>query len=271
MRLSFVGSIRSFFQHRDLALRLAWREIQAKYRGSFAGMLWAFMNPVLMLLVFTFVFGVVFKARWPDAPPDAGTREFALIIFFGLIVYGLMSECLSRAPTLITSNASYVKKVVFPLEILPVVALLSALFQAMVSLGMLLLVYPFVFGAPPATALWTPIILAPLCIGVLGASWLFASLGVFIRDIGQVVPVLLTAILFLSPIFYSSEGLPAEYREALSYGPLVLILDSARGAFFFGRDPDWIALGKYTLASSALAVLGFWWFSRTRKAFADVI
>ncbi len=269
--LSLVGAARRIIEHRLLIGRLAWREIEAKYRGSFGGLLWALMSPLFTLAVYTFIFGTIFKSRWPDASPDAGTQEFALLIFFGLIIYGFMAECLSRAPMLIVSNPSYVKRVVSPLEILPVVTLLSALFHAGVSFAMLMAVYPFVFGAPPATALLTPIIIAPLCIGVLGVTWLFASLGVFIRDIGQIIPILLTAILFLSPIFYSSEGLPADFREALSYGPLVLILDSARAALFFGKTPDWGALAGYTVIATALATFGYWWFYRTRKAFADVI
>ncbi len=269
--LALVAAVRRIIDNRKLIGRLAARDIQAKYRGSVFGLVWAVFTPLLMLLIFTFVFGVVFKGRWASAAPDAPTQEFALIIFFGLTVYNFAAEALSRAPTAITSNVSYVKKVVFPLEILTIVIILSSLTQFAISFSLFMGFYLFVFGAPPIEILLFPIVFAPLLIAVAGVSWLLASLGVFVRDLAQFIPLVLTALLFLSPIFFPLANLPDATRSWLGFGPLAPILESARAVVIFGEQPDWAALGVYTLAALAVGTFGYWWFYRTQKGFADVL
>ena len=233
------------------------------------GLLWSFFNPVLMLAVYTFVFSIVFKARWAGGS-DSKT-EFALVLFTGLMVFNLFSECVNRAPGLILGNVNYVKKVVFPLEILPVVALGSAGFHLLISLFVWLIFYLIFFGVPQATILLLPVILLPLVLMTLGLSWLLASLGVYLRDVSQIIGVITTVLMFLSPIFYPIVALPEEYRPFMQISPLTLIVEQTRDVMIWGKSLDWSAWAVYLLLSSMIAWLGFAWFQKTRKGFADVL
>jgi lipopolysaccharide transport system permease protein len=261
--------VASFWRNRSLIKALAQREVIGSYRGSVMGILWSFFNPVFMLLVYTFVFSVVFKARWGGGS-DSKT-EFALILFAGLIVFNLFSECINRAPTLILSNVNYVKKVVFPLEILPWVALGSALFHALISLSVWLIAYLILFGLPHITIFLLPIIILPLLLLIMGLAWGLASLGVYLRDVSQFIGVLTTVLMFLSPIFYPASALPEEYRHLLLLNPLTPAIEQAREVLFWGKLPDFNMLVIYMLVTVLLACLGFAWFQKTRKGFADVI
>lgn len=202
--------VASLWRNRNLIAALTRREVIGRYRGSVLGMLWSFFNPVFMLIVYTFVFSVVFKARW-NARSDLKT-EFALVLFAGLIVFNLFAECINRAPSLILSNVNYVKKVVFPLEVLPWVAMGSILFHTLVSLAVWLVSYFILFGVPHATVLLLPLVLLPLIFFVMGLSWFLASLGVYLRDVGQFIGIVTTVLMFLSPIFYPITALPEKYR-----------------------------------------------------------
>lgn len=264
-----VALFRGAWEGRKLILRLARREIEARYRGSLLGLAWLVLLPLFMLAVYTFAFSVVFKARW--GAQDAGTASFALLLFAGLTVYALFAETVNRAPTLVLENPTYVKKVVFPLDLLPWVALTVSAFNVAVSFAILMVLYPFVFGAPPATVLLVPFTLLPLALVTLGLSWFLASIGVFLRDIRPVVGVLTTAILFLSPIFYPLSAVPEGVRALIALNPLTPTLEQARAALFDGRAPDMVALTFQTLLGWMVAWLGHAWFQRTRKAFADVI
>lgn len=259
----------SLWRNRQLIRTLVDREVVGRYRGSFMGILWSFFNPIFMLLVYTFVFSIVFKARW-NVANDSKT-EFALVLFSGLVVFNLFSECISRAPTLILANANYVKKVVFPLEILPWVTLGSALFHTLISLLVWFLAYAVLFGLPHLTAFWLPFILLPLVLFTMGVSWALASLGVFLRDVSQFIGVVITVFMFMSPIFYPATALPEEYRPLLFLNPLTPAIEMARDVLYWGKQPDWPMLGIYTLASALIAWLGFAWFQKTRKGFADVL
>jgi lipopolysaccharide transport system permease protein len=245
------------------------REVVGRYRGSFMGILWSFFNPVFMLSVYTFVFSVVFKARW-HAGSDSKT-EFALILFAGLMVFNLFAECVNRAPGLILSNVNYVKKVIFPLEILPWVSLGAALFHAMVSLLVWLIAYMLLFGIPHITFLLLPLVLGPLLLFILGLSWGLAALGVYLRDISQIIGVATTALLFLSPIFYSASSLPEKYQIFLRLNPLTPIVEQTRGVLFFGKLPELDVLLVCYAGSVCVACLGFAGFQKTRKGFADVL
>jgi lipopolysaccharide transport system permease protein len=261
--------IASLWRNRSLVKALVQREVVGRYRGSVFGILWSFFNPVFMLLVYTFVFSVVFKARWSGGS-DSKT-EFALVLFAGLIVFNLFAECFNRSPSLILSNVNYVKKVVFPLEILPWVALGAALFHTLISLGVWLIAYLVLFGVPHITVLFLPLVFLPLLLFIMGLTWGLASLGVYLRDVSQFIGVVTTVLMFLSPVFYPASALPEEYRHLLLLNPLTPAIEQARDVLFWGKAPDMILLSVYLLAATFIAWLGFAWFQKTRKGFADVL
>lgn len=261
--------VSSFWRNRGLISVLVQREVIGRYRGSYMGLIWSFFNPVLMLAVYTFVFSVVFKARW-NIGSDSKT-EFSLILFSGLIVFNLFAECVTRGPSLILSNVNYVKKVVFPLEILPWVTLGSAVFHALVSLGVWLTAHLIFFGLPPVTALLLPLLISPLLLLIVGISWGLASLGVYLRDVSQFIGVFTTVLMFLSPVFYSISVLPPEYRQLLLLNPLTPIIEQIRGILFFGNFPDAGVFLENMIGAALVAWLGFAWFQKTRKGFADVL
>lgn len=264
-----VEMLASLWRSRDLVYASAKREVLGRYRGSMFGLLWSFFNPLFMLAVYTFVFSVVFKARW--SINNASKTEFALVLFAGLIVFNLFAECINRAPTLIVANPNYVKKVVFPLEILPVVSLLSALYHAVISLVVWLAAYCVFYGLPHPTVLLLPVVLLPLGLFILGLSWLLASLGVFLRDISQIIGIAVTVLMFLSPIFYSASSLPEAYRHWLYVNPLTPFVEMTRDVLYWGKVPDAAVLAGCWLMSLLMAWLGFAWFQKTRKSFADVL
>lgn len=259
----------SLWRHRELIHVSAKREVLGRYRGSAMGLAWSFFNPMFMLSVYTFVFSVVFKARWGGG--GQSKTEFALVLFAGLIVFNLFAECINRAPSLILSNPNYVKKVVFPLEILPFVSLLSALYHAAVSLGVWLSAYLILFGVPHATVLMLPLIILPFGLFIMGLSWTLASLGVFLRDVSQFIGVVVTTLMFLSPIFYPASALPENYRHILYVNPLATVIEMTRDILFWGNPPNVTTLAIYWLVASTIAWLGFAWFQKTRKGFADVL
>jgi len=261
--------IRSVFRNRSLIWALTKREVLGRYRGSLMGILWSFFNPLLMLAVYTFIFSTVFQARWAGGS-DSKT-EFALLLFAGMLVFGIFSECVNRAPTLILSNPNYVKKVVFPLEILPIVSLGAALFHLVVGLLVWVLFYMVAFGVPKAGILLLPVALFPFAVFVLGLSWFLAALGVYLRDIGQFVGVLVMALMFLSPIFYPLSALPEGYRDVVALSPITAAVDQARDLMFWGKPLAWGSWTVYLIISLFVGWLGFAWFQQTRRGFADVI
>lgn len=261
--------VASLWRNRELTYALIKREVVGRYRGSFLGILWSFFNPLFMLAVYTFVFSEVFKARWGGG--GASKTEFALVLFAGLMVFNVFSECINRAPGLILANVNYVKKVVFPLEILPWVGLGASLFHGAISLLVWLTAYLVLFGVPPATVFYFPLIVLPLALFVMGVSWFLASLGVYLRDVVQFVGVLVTVLMFMSPVFYSASALPEDYRELLYLNPLTPAIEQARAVLYWGQAPDLVQLSGYVLVSTVIAWLGFAWFQKTRKGFADVL
>jgi lipopolysaccharide transport system permease protein len=260
---------RSFVQHRRLIMSLTRRDISARYKGSMLGIAWLIVQPLCVLLVYTFVFSFVFKARWSDS--SGSKTEFALILFAGLLVFNFFSESLSRAPNLVISNPSYVKKVVFPLEILAFVNMGTAFFYALVSLAIWFVFYLFLFGLPSATVLALPLVLAPLAMLILGISWLFSSLGVYIRDISHVVGLVITLLLFLSPIFYPISALPPIFQQLMLLNPLSFVIEQSRNVLIWGKFPPLSFLIIYWVSCMLLMWASFAWFQKTRKGFADVL
>jgi len=260
----------SLWRNRQLIVQMTQREVVGRYKGSIMGMAWSFFNPVLMLTVYTFVFSVVFKSRWGVGGEESKT-QFAVVLFVGMIIHGLFAEVLNRAPSLILANVNYVKKVVFPLEILPVIAMGAALFHSLVSLSVLLAAFVLFNGYLHWTVIFIPLVLLPLVMLTLGLAWMLASLGVFLRDVGQTIGIITTVMLFLAPVFYPITALPEEFRPWLMANPLTFIIEQAREVLIWGRLPNWTGLGLYTLAATAVAWAGYAWFQKTRKGFADVL
>lgn len=261
---------RTLLRNRRLIFQLARREVLGRYRGSLIGLAWSFITPLLMLAIYTFVFSTVFQARWGSGEEERRI-DFAIVLFLGLIVHGIFAECINRAPQLIISNASYVKKVVFPLEIMPWVAMSSALFHAAACLLVLLAAQLLASGTLPWTWLLLPLVLAPLVLATMGIAWLLAALGVYVRDISQATSLVTSVLLFLSPVFYPVAALPASFRPYLLLNPLTFIIEQAREVAIWGRLPDWTGLLVYSLISLLLAWLGFWLFQKMRRGFADVL
>lgn len=261
-----IGSI---WRNRYLIKTTTIREIQGRYRGSFMGVIWSLINPLFMLTVYTFVFSAIFKARWHGGSTSKG--EFALVLFAGLIVFNLFSECLNKAPQLILGNVNYVKKVVYPLETLCVVSLGTALFHTLISLLVWLVAYCIFFGVPHITVLYFPLILIPLMIITTGISWILAALGVYLRDISQFIGLFTTALMFLSPVFYSADILPERFRQLMYFNPLTAVIEQTRNTLYWGKQPDFNVLAIYWLAAFFVAWIGFVWFQKTRKGFADVL
>lgn len=261
---------KSLWRNRQLIVQMTKREVVGRYKGSVMGLLWSFLNPVFMLTVYTFVFSVVFKARWGVDGNDSKT-QFAVVLFVGMIVHGLFAEVVNRAPSLILANVNYVKKVIFPLEILPVITMCAALFHGLVSLAVLLIAF-FIFNhSLQWTVIFIPLVLLPMVILTLGCAWMLASLGVFIRDVGQTIGIITTVMMFLSPVFFPVTALPEVYRPLIMANPLTFIIEQAREVLIWGHSPNWIGLGIYAVVATVVAWAGYVWFQKTRKGFADVL
>ncbi len=261
---------RRLWAQRELIYQFTKRDVQQRYRGSYLGVIWSFATPLALLLVYTFVFSVVFQARWEGAVTDSHA-EFALALFAGLIAFNIFAETVTAAPTLIISNPNYVKKVVFPLEILAVSKLGSAVVNSLFSLVILLVGALVVRLSLPWTLILLPLIYLPLLLLCLGLSWFLASLGVFIRDIGPLLTVIVQMLFFLTPIFYPISALPERFQILLMLNPLTFIVNHFRRVILWGQLPDWGEYGLITLATLVVCLLGYIWFMKSKKTFADVI
>lgn len=260
----------SFIRNRKLIFQMAKRDVLGRYRGSIMGLAWSFFNPLLMLSVYTFFFSFIFKSRWGVAQ-DSGHADFAIILFVGLIIHGLFSECINRAPMLINSNVSYVKRVVFPLEIFPWIAMGSAIFHALISIVVLLLLQLILDGNLHWTVILFPLVVAPFILLTLGFAWFLAATGVFVRDIGQTTSMVTSVLLFVSPVFFPTSALPPRVQPLVMLNPLTLIIEESRKVLLFGETPNWPHLGLYLSVSMVIAWAGFWWFQKMRRGFADVL
>ena len=256
-------------RHGSLTWEMAKRDVLGRYRGASLGLFWSLLAPFLMLLVYTLAFGGILKARWPEA--DGSTAGFALILFMGLIVHGFFAECLIRSTNLVVSNPNYVKRIIFPLEILPWPMVLSALFHVGMNVSVFVVWHWAMYGALPWTIFLLPLVLVPLVVLALGLSWVLASLSVYFRDVGQITAPLATALLFLSSAIIPLDSVPADYRVLFEANPLTFIIDQARAVALWGVVPDWSGLLRYAMASAIVAYLGCAWFQGTRKGFADVL
>lgn len=265
--------LHSAFQNRQLILQLTKREISSRYRGSIMGVAWSFINPLLLLTIYTFVFSSVFKARWVSgAVSTAETKvDFAMALFTGLIIHGFCAECINTAPKQILSNVNYVKKVVFPIEVLTITSTLNSLFHFAVSLSVLVAVQLYFNHSLPISALYFPLVITPLVLMMAGTSWFLAALGTYIKDIGQITGMAVTALLFLSPVFYPVSALPQEYQGWLYLNPLTAIIENGRATLLFGNPPDWHTLSTSFGIGISASIIGYAFFQKTRAGFADVL
>ncbi len=260
--------LQSAWRHRRLIWQLTRRDIAKRYKGSVLGIVWSFIYPLMLLAVYTFVFRIIFVSRWNE---DGSNLEFALVLFAGLIVYNLFAESLAASPTLISGHAPYVKKVVFPLETLAWVVIGNALFHAGASLCVLAVGLFFFGGGPPWTIILLPLVFVPLILLTLGLVWLLSSLGVYLRDVDQIVGVALVLLMFMSPILYPVSAIPESLRPFLVLNPLAPILELARDVAIYGRSLEPLHWLGATVTGWLVAWFGFWWFQKTRNGFADVI
>jgi lipopolysaccharide transport system permease protein len=267
--LNPIDIIRRLWSHRELIQQFTKREILMRYRGSYLGMIWTFVNPLLMLVIYTFVFSVVFNAKW--GLENQSKTEFAMVLFCGLIGFNIFAEVISRAPSLILNNTNYVKKVVFPLEILPIVAIGSSLFHFLISFVVLLSGLILLLGVFHWTLIFLPLVLLPLLLLSLGLGWILSSLGVFLRDIGQFIGIFVTAVMFLSPIFYPISSIPKELQYLYLFNPISYIVEDMRRIIIWGQYPNWNWLIWGSLIGITLSFIGYIWFQKTKKAFPDVM
>ncbi len=260
----------ALWKNRELWWRLTEREVLGRYRGSLLGLAWTFLNPLAMLAVYTFVFSQVFKARWGTLE-NAGSLGFAVNLFAGLIVFNLFAECVNKAPGLVLANPNYVKKVIFPLETLASVTVGAAGFQALASLVVLLIFEMIAFHTLPVTFLWLPLVWLPLLLGCLALTWLVAALGVFLRDIGQLVAVVVSMLMFLSPIFFPVSALPIRWQPMLALNPLAQVIEQTRQVAIAGQPPAVAYIIGGTLLAALACEASFRSFQKCKRAFADVM
>lgn len=259
----------AFGRHRNLTRELVRNEILGRYRGASFGMLWSLLSPFLMLLVYTLAFGSILKGRWPQAGDSHA--EFGLVIFVGIFVHGFFGECFTRAPRLMLENANYVKRVVFPLDILPWTLVLSALFHLAMNVLVFCLLSFFVYQQLSPLVVLLPVVLAPLVLVTVAVCWIVSSLGVYLRDIAQVAPVVSTAMFFLSSAIIPVQAVPEQYRIVFHLNPLTFFIDQARAVALWGQQPDWVGLAWYGLGGLVAVFLAHAWFRRTSRGFADVL
>ncbi|CAM4419169.1 lipopolysaccharide transport system permease protein [Paenibacillus endophyticus] len=262
--------LRHLWNQKSLINQFIKREVIGRYRGSYLGIVWSFINPLMMLLIYTYFFSVVFKAKWGGGAGESQV-EFALILFCGLITFNLFSDVITRSPSIVINNPNYVKKVVFPLEIFPITILGSALVHFLISLFILTSGLILLMGIFNWTIIFVPIVLLPLLFMSLGLSWFFASLGVFIRDIGQFLGIAVQALMFLSPIFYPISIIPEKFRFFYYINPISYVVEDMRKVIILGQLPDWSWLFIGTIIGVLLSWLGYAWFQKTKGGFADVL
>lgn len=263
---AFYSSIKNNFY---LLSQLTRRDIATRYQGSAAGLLWAFFSPVLMLLVYTFVFGYVFKARWMGAESDRSF--FALNLFAGMIVHGFLAECISRSPALLQQHSNFVKRIVFPLWLLPLVPLASALFHTCISFLVLFLAYSAIVQTLHWQLLALPVLIVPFVLFLAGLGWMLSALGVYLRDLSQIIPIIVTVLMFMSPVFYPAEALPEKIRPLMYMNPLTPAIETLRGVLFEGRLPSLTGYSVALVISILFAALGLIIFNRLKVGFSDVL
>ena len=264
-----LSAFSPLWKNRGLLFQLWMRDFSSRYRSGLLGVTWALINPLLMLALYSFVFVGVFKMRWGSGPNVQG--NFVILLFTGLIVHGFFAEFVTRAPLLISSNSSYVKRVIFPLELLPLVPLMAAIINILIGVFLIVCLLFYVQGSIPVTLILLPFVLVPYAMLILGFSYFLSATGVFVRDLNQVVGIVTTVAMFASPVLFPIENVPESYRWILYANPLTLVVGQLREVVVLGKVPDLLSWLIYFAAAVSIFLLGFAWFQKTRKGFADVL
>lgn len=261
---------RKILVNRSLLKQLVIRDIHARYKGSYFGVLWSFINPIMLLVLYSFIFGVVFQARWPGVE-KSDKLEFSLLLYLGLITHTLLAECVIRSPLLITQNANFVKKLVFPIQIVPVSIVGSAFFHYFLSFLIWLIVFFIVNHYIHWSVLFIPVLILPFLFLCIGVSWILSSIGTYVRDIGQLTSSIAMALLFLAPIFYPSSSLPGSFQDIIYLNPLTYIVEQVRLVSFYGEFPSFYPFLLYSFGCFFFFCLGWFIFSKLRSGFSDVL
>jgi lipopolysaccharide transport system permease protein len=266
--ISPISLGRSVWIHRHLIFQLTRKEVVGRYKGSLLGLAWSFLQPLCLLFIYTAFFSEVFHARWAAT---SGKGAYATALFAGLIIYTVFAECITRGTQLIVGNASYVTKVVFPLEILPWVSSLTAIYHALISVLVLVVFVWWFNGRVPATFVLFPIVLVPLVLLSTAAGWLLASIGVYARDMGQTTSLIVIALLYTSPVFFPLAQASAGMRVVMHLNPLTFLIEQTRAVMLWDQRPDWSGLASYSAVCMMACWLAYAWFQRTRGGFIDVL
>lgn len=255
--------------HAGLTRELVLRDILGRYRGATFGLLWSLLGPLLMLVVYTVAFGQILGSRWNQT---ANTEApFGVVLFLGIMVHGFFAECLSRSPRLMIDNSNYVKRVVFPLHILPWTVMLSASFHLLANTVVFAVLAKILAGTFSPYIVLVPVVMLPLALLSVAVGWVASSLGVYLRDISQAIPVIVTALLFLSSAIVPVESLSENYQLVFQLNPLTFFIDEVREVALWGRPPDWVGLAWRGAASVVVLYAAYAWFRATSRGFADVL
>ncbi|MDD9266620.1 ABC transporter permease [Paenibacillus sp. GCM10023248] len=268
--VNILQLLRIIGKNRELVQQFVKREVITKYKGSYLGMMWSIITPLIMLSIYTYVFGYIFKSKW-DFAVSSTKQEFAITVFCGMIIFAIFSETITKSPSIITNNPNYVKKVVFPLEILPLSLLGGAVVNFLIGLVILLAGKVIFIGPLNWEFFYIPVILLPLLIVSLALSYIFASLGVYLRDLEHTIGITVQALYLLTPIFYPISAIPTQIRSLFLFNPIAGIVDNMRKIIIWGMKPDMALWGYQIIGSIILLQIGYWWFMKLRKGFADVI
>lgn len=264
----FTLPFQGIWSNRSLMRSMVRRDILGRYRGSFGGWFWTILNPLLLMLTYFFVFGVVLEAKFGN---DPSKTSFALYFLAGMLPWLAFSEAVGRAPLNMLEYRSFIKKLRFPVETLPVNLMLSGLVSEAFGLLIFLIGFVAIRGVLPVSVVWLPALIVPQMLLTAGVCWFLAALGVFVRDLAQINGFLLTILFFLTPICYSEVGMPAAAKVLLKKNPIYVLVAGYRAVFLEGRAPDWGPLWKLWVLAAIVFLAGHAWFHKLRKSFADII
>ena len=263
------GPFDAFGRYRDLTRELTRRDILGRYRGANFGLLWSLIGPVMMLVIYTIAFGAILGSRWNR--PTGEVAAFGMVLFLGIVVHGFFAECFARSARLMIDNENYVKRVIFPLHVLPWSVVLSALFHMAMNLIVFVVLNALLYGGFSPYIVLVPLVIAPLVLMTVSVCWVMASLGVYLRDISQAVPVVVTALFFLSSAIVPVESLPPRYQAVFHLNPLTFFIDEVRQVALWGNLPDFTGLLVRSVVALVLLYLAYAWFRFTSRGFADVL
>jgi lipopolysaccharide transport system permease protein len=263
------GPIFVILLNRNLIVSLAIRDLSSRYRGSYLGYFWSLVTPLVMLVLYTFIFKNVFGSKWPVE--NLTNASFAMILYTGITTFNIFSECILKAPNLVLNNVSYVKKIVFPLDALPWISIVQSLFHALMAFLVWIAAYFLLIGQPSIKILLLPIIVTPLIFITLGFAWLLSSIGVYVKDLSEFLGSVIAGLMFLSPIFYPITAIPEEFRYLIYLNPVTPTINFVRDILNWNLPIDWFFWAKYAVVSYIFSCFGLLWFQKTRVGFADVL